>query len=71
MTPNLLTTFGTLLFGQRWHTDLARAVKVSERTVRRWSQGYSYVPDGVWDELAALARARMVEIRAALKEAGL
>lgn len=68
MTPKLLNTIGILLFGQQWHTDLAREVNVSPRTVRRWATGEFDVPDGVRKELFALMRERLKEIRAALKE---
>lgn len=71
MTPDLLRTIGTILFGQRWHTDLANAVDVSERTVRRWAVGDSPVPPGVGEELAVLARQRVTEIRNVLRENGL
>lgn len=43
------------------HADLARAVNVNPRTVRRWEIPDAYVPDDVWEYLES-ARARQVEV---------
>lgn len=39
MTPDLLTRVGTALYGTRWQTDLAAALDVNHRTIRRWAAG--------------------------------
>ena len=54
----LLRAAGEALYGPRWQSDLARDLKVSDRTVRRWDAGQNDVPAGVWDELRALLKAR-------------
>ena len=52
------------LYGPRWQSDLARDLQVSDRTVRRWDAGANDVPEGVWDELRALLRARGLALAA-------
>lgn len=54
----LLRAAGEALYGTRWQSDLARDLKVSDRTVRRWDAGSNEIPSGVWPELRALLRAR-------------
>ena len=54
----LLREAGEARYGARWQSELARALKVSDRTVRRWASGQIDVPDGVWPELRALLKAR-------------
>lgn len=49
---------GEALYGPRWYTDLARALDVSERTVRRWDAGTFEIPAGAWRDLRALIRER-------------
>jgi hypothetical protein len=47
---------GRALFGDRWQTPLARALKVSDRTLRRWLADQAVVPVGVEGEIQALLR---------------
>ncbi|MFO1189261.1 MAG: hypothetical protein U1E97_06660 [Alphaproteobacteria bacterium] len=56
-----LTRLGTALFGPRWQSSLARAIGVSDRTVRHWVAGSRPVPPD------AIARARecLIEDRVA------
>jgi hypothetical protein len=54
----LLREAGEALYGPRWQSDLARDLKVSDRTVRRWDAGANDIPAGVWLELRALLKAR-------------
>jgi hypothetical protein len=56
MTPDLLRAAGELLYGSRWQSDLGRALRASDRTVRRWSSGRHPVPPGVADDIIALLR---------------
>ena len=39
MSGDLLADIGRALYGPYWHRELARALDVHERTVRRWEQG--------------------------------
>lgn len=63
-----LTKAGTLLFGDRWQSDLARAIGVSDRSVRGWVAGERKPPAGVWADIAALLRQRSNEGLALLRE---
>ena len=38
-TPAILQDVGAALYGERWQSDLGRAVEVTDRTVRRWLAG--------------------------------
>ncbi len=57
MDANLLRQAGEALYGQRWQTDLARDLKVADRTVRRWAVSGD-VPAGAWGEIRGLLRDR-------------
>lgn len=63
MTPNTLEQAGVALYGPRWQTDLARALGVADRTMRRWANGVNPIPAGIAEELLHLVRARQVELK--------
>jgi DNA-binding transcriptional regulator YiaG len=54
---------GEALFGRQWQTDLAEALSVSSRTVRRWAAGEERPRPGVWQDLAELLREHEQHIR--------
>ena len=56
-----LHTIGRALYGARWQTDLAKALGVSERTVRRWVAGQP-PPPGAWADMARLAEAKATDL---------
>lgn len=58
MSAALLREAGMALYGPRWQSDLARDLKVNDRTVRRWDAGTHDMPAGLWAELRALLKAR-------------
>jgi len=58
MTLEELRAVGEALYGPRWQSEAARALRVSDRTIRRWAAGEWPVPDAVQAEIWALARAR-------------
>lgn len=60
---DLLREAGEVLYGPRWQSDLARDLKVTDRTVRRWVAGAD-VPAGVWVEIRELLKARGAAIAA-------
>lgn len=62
--PNLITQYGRALYGARWQSLMADDLCVNERTVRRWASGEYDPPDGVWDDLRKLVRAKIAELRA-------
>lgn len=68
MLPHaILAQCGRALYGSRWQSEIARDLRVSDRTMRRWASGANAVPDGVIDELRALLRQRRTELAAIIK----
>lgn len=58
-----LRRYGEALYGSRWQTELARALKLSSsRRVRQWLSGERGIPAGVWSDLDALVRKRRAEL---------
>jgi hypothetical protein len=45
LTPATLNRIGTALYGGYWQTQLADALGVNQRTVRRWVAGDLPIPD--------------------------
>ncbi len=61
---NQLETIGRALYGVQWQTDLARALDVNERTIRRWYSGANQMPVGAYADLRRLCLARSKELAA-------
>ncbi len=64
----LLERAGEALYGPRWQSELARAINVSDRTMRRWVAEPYEIPSTVWDEIGALLGRRRAEIDAVQAE---
>jgi hypothetical protein len=62
-SADLIRAAGVALYGPRYESDLAIALDVNRRTVRRWKSGEDEPRPGVWSDLLALMdeRAGMVE----------
>jgi hypothetical protein len=60
---SLISRIGVALWGDRWLSPLARAVRVDERTVRAWARGRRDPPPGVLRELAVLLAAHATTCR--------
>ncbi|WP_182333661.1 transcriptional regulator [Stenotrophomonas acidaminiphila] len=58
---------GKLLFGERWQSELARAIGVTDRLVRMWVAGKSPPRPAVRGKIVELLRARQEEITAVLR----
>lgn len=58
MTPAELALVGAALYGPRWQTEMARALEVADRTVRRWAAGASPIPADVPATLGRIAKGR-------------
>ncbi|EPY03503.1 hypothetical protein K678_00290 [Magnetospirillum fulvum MGU-K5] len=54
----LIAAVGQSLFGTHWQTDMAAALSVSDRTVRRWAAGTDAPRAGVWTDLHRLCLER-------------
>jgi hypothetical protein len=58
----MLMQVGEALYGDRWQSDLSRAIGVSDRTMRRWIADPHEIPEGVWREISNLMLQRMVAL---------
>ena len=57
--PAELALAGQALYGERWQTDLARDLGISDaRRVRQWMSGDRPIPTGVWADITRLLRHR-------------
>ena len=65
---DLLQRTGEALFGPHFQVELARAIGVNERTMRRWLAGQLEAPPGIKAELAELESKRKAELSALLKD---
>lgn len=66
MTRENLARFGMVLYGQRWHEDLAEALgHTSARAVQRWASGTKDIPTDLLEQLKAIAADRLDEIEGA------
>lgn len=59
---------GYALYGDRWQSDIAKALGINDRRVRAWLQAERSIPDGIWADIAALLRQRQHESIALLRE---
>lgn len=67
MTQKLIDA-GKALYGERWQTDLGRALGLPDaRRVRQWLSGDRPIPARVWDDVAKLLRERKAVIDATLE----
>jgi hypothetical protein len=59
----LLIMAGNALYGERWQTDLARDLGLSDgRRIRQWLSGDRSIPEGVTGDLVKLLLGRKVTI---------
>ena len=54
MQARQLEAAGKALYGTRWQSDIAAALGVSSRTIRRWLAGDTPIPDGVGADIDRL-----------------
>jgi hypothetical protein len=59
---------GKVLFGERWQSDLARALDVNDRRVRAWVTGEGRIPPAIWSQIAKLLRKNSKESADLLSE---
>ncbi len=68
MTPDQLEMAGIALYGPRWQTNLARALKVSDRHMRRLAAGIRPVNDAMRRDIAAMCKLRSVALTGIARE---
>lgn len=56
---DIISKYGEALYGPRYQRELAEALGVNERTMRRWIAGDTSPPDGVLDDLKVIAQDRV------------
>lgn len=65
----MLIKCGRALYGERWQTDLARDLGLSDgRRIRQWLSGDRPIPEGVWTDIAQLLADRKGVIDDALTD---
>lgn len=68
MNITILTRVGQACYGRQWQTQLADALGVSDRTMRRFVAGDMDIPDGICDDLRLIIYDRREKLAAALDE---
>jgi len=58
MSSDLLRRIGAALYGEHWHSELARDLGVPRRTVQRWEAGDAPIPLTLRRDLARLVAMR-------------
>jgi hypothetical protein len=58
----MLRQAGEALYGERWQSELSRAIGVSDRTMRRWISAPYEIPGGVWNDIQQLLLQRRAAI---------
>lgn len=66
MTPQAFRALGEAIYGRHWQHQVADALQVTDRTVRRWASGAREIPATVKHELDAIAACRIDGIRRAM-----
>lgn len=61
---------GLLLFGERWQSDLARALGTSARMIRYWLAGTHLPPADLQTRLTALLKERILRMQEMLTRLG-
>jgi hypothetical protein len=68
-TLTLLINTGKALYGERWQTDLARELKLSDsRRIRQWLSKERPIPAGILKDLRILLCARQHLIQIAITQ---
>ena len=62
-TRQNIIQYGEALYGPRFQRELAAALGVNERTMRRWVAGDTSPPNSVLDDLKTLVRERVELLR--------
>ncbi|MND65974.1 hypothetical protein D3C80_573600 [compost metagenome] len=68
MTPEQLRQAGSLLYGQSWQTDFARAIDIDPRRVRQWLTGDRPIPLSLWEEVVKLLQEKSKDTAALADE---
>ena len=62
-SPDLIRHSAPLLWGaQQWRAEMAQALGVGDRAIRKWVSGEAEVPIDVWQTILRLIRQRQHEL---------
>jgi hypothetical protein len=64
----LLIRVGEALYGEQWKAEIARALDVSARTVRRWAAGENPIPPWLGGELIPIIQTRRADLASLARE---
>ena len=67
---NIIIAVGEALWGERWQSEMARALGVSRDTVQDWRQCRKSPRPGVYAELLKLAQSRQGDVSKAIEALG-
>jgi hypothetical protein len=67
LTSFTLRKAGFALYGEQWRSELARALGVTDRTIRRWAQDEYSMPDGARQRIIELCRERVEMLNAVVR----
>jgi hypothetical protein len=62
LSNKLIADVGAALWGERWQTELSRALGISDRTVRNWVAGTSEPKQGVYMDLLRISEERAADL---------
>jgi hypothetical protein len=67
LTSFTLRKAGFALYGEQWRSELARALGVTDRTIRRWAQDEYSMPDCARQRIIELCRERVEMLNAVVR----
>jgi hypothetical protein len=67
LTSFTLRKAGVALYGEQWRSELARALGVTDRTVRRWAHDEYSIPDDARGRITQLCRQRAEMLKAVMR----
>lgn len=59
MQPDRLKQIGEFLYGELWQSQLARALHINDRTVRRWLAGKASMRPRIDEEIRFLLKQKL------------
>ena len=66
LTSFTLRKAGFALYGEQWRSELARALGVTDRTIRRWADDEYSIPDDAKERITKLCQARVRMLNAVM-----
>lgn len=67
LTSFTLCKAGVALYGEQWRSELARALGVTDRTVRRWAHDEYSIPGDAREGIIELCQARVKMLNAVMR----